>query len=296
VSKRNGHSGQINPSRRFTSWRTVTGVLIALLLIMVVFVSIAWRDTMADPVIRQTRITLPGLPAGSPPLRVALISDIHVAALVMPPSRLRKIVAQVNQLSPDLVVVTGDFVSTLPLLSSKYGAGKATTPLIDLRSRFGTIAVLGNHDHWVSPEVMRRVLERIGITVLSNSAVRRGPLLIGGLDDDFTGHADVAKMLAAMGPDHRSSIVISHSPDPFPELPSDIPVMLAGHTHCGQIRYPWGGTPATMSHYGQRFVCGRIDENGHSLIVTAGLGTSVLPFRFLVKPDIWLVTLVPPAR
>jgi predicted MPP superfamily phosphohydrolase len=153
---------------------------------------------------------------------------------------------------------------------------------------------MGNHDHWVSTTIITRALERIGVTVLSNSAVRRGPLVIGGLDDDFTGHANMAATLKAVGPDRRSTLMISHSPDPFPEMPRDIPLMLAGHTHCGQIHYPWGGTPATMSHYGQRFVCGRVDENGHSLIVTAGLGTSVLPFRFLVKPDVWLVTLVPP--
>jgi uncharacterized protein len=256
--------------------------------------AIAWRDTMANPVVRRATVIMPGLPPGTPPLRVALISDIHVSSITMTPQRVRRIVAQVNTLSPDLVVVTGDFLSTMPLFSGHYGIGKATTPLIDLKSRYGTIAVMGNHDHWVSTTIITRALERIGVTVLSNSAVRRGPLVIGGLDDDFTGHANMAATLKAVGPDRRSTLMISHSPDPFPEMPSDIPLMLAGHTHCGQIHYPWGGTPATMSHYGQRFVCGRVDENGHSLIVTAGLGTSVLPFRFLVKPDVWLVTLVPP--
>jgi uncharacterized protein len=122
--------------------------------------------------------------------------------------------------------------------------------------------------------------------------VTRGPLRIGGLDDDFTGHADIKKMLAALGPRHGRELAIGHSPDSFPDLPNDIPLMLAGHTHCGQGRLPLIGAPFGNSRFGERYLCGRIDENGHTLIVSAGLGTSVLPFRFLVKPDMWLVTLV----
>ena len=64
--------------------------------------------------------------------------------------------------------------------------------------------------------------------------------------------------------------------------------MLAGHTHCGQLRYPWGGSPATMSRHGDRYACGLVREDGKVLITTAGLGTSVLPFRFGTRPEIWL--------
>jgi predicted MPP superfamily phosphohydrolase len=70
--------------------------------------------------------------------------------------------------------------------------------------------------------------------------------------------------------------------------------MLAGHTHCGQIAYPWGGSPATMSNYGDRYACGRIDGNGKVLVVGAGLGTTLIPLRLFTQPTIWLVELVPP--
>lgn len=70
--------------------------------------------------------------------------------------------------------------------------------------------------------------------------------------------------------------------------------MLAGHTHCGQLRYPWGGSPATMSRYGDRYSCGVVRQDGKVLITTEGLGTSVLPFRFGTKPEIWLIELRPP--
>ena len=86
-------------------------------------------------------------------------------------------------------------------------------------------------------------------------------------------------------------VLLSHSPDPFPNLPRGFGLMLAGHTHCGQLRYPWGGSPATMSRYGQRYACGLVRQNGNVLVTTAGLGTSVLPFRFGTRPEIWLIEL-----
>jgi len=147
----------------------------------------------------------------------------------------------------------------------------------------------GNHDHWRDIAAIRRELARRGAVVLANEARRFGPLVIGGLDDDYTGHADVPATLAAMAALGPAQVLLSHSPDPFPELPRPVGLMLAGHTHCGQLRYPWGGSPATMSRYGQRYACGLVRENGQVLIVGAGLGTSVLPFRFGTRPEIWSI-------
>jgi hypothetical protein len=91
----------------------------------------------------------------------------------------------------------------------------------------------------------------------------------------------------ALGP---AQVLLSHSPDPFPGLPRPVGLMLAGHTHCGQVRFPLIGAPVTNSRYGDRYACGLVREHGKVLIVTAGLGTSVLPFRFGARPDIWLIT------
>src|SRR6185503_19629065 len=132
-----------------------------------------------------------------------------------------------------------------------------------LRPRLATVAVPGNHDHWRNAAGVRRELERRGIVVLANAARRFGPVTIGGLDDDFTGHANLPATLRAMAGLGGAPIVLSHSPDPFPDLPRAAGVMLAGHTHCGQIRYPWGGGPATMSRYGERYACGEVRENGN---------------------------------
>ena len=88
-------------------------------------------------------------------------------------------------------------------------------------------------------------------------------------------------------------VLLSHSPDLFPALPDDIGLMLAGHTHCGQIRLPLIGAVSTMSDHGEHYACGLVREEGRTLIVSAGLGTSILPFRLGAPPDMWLVRLGP---
>ena len=253
----------------------------------------AWLDTMAEPLVRRATVALAQLPPGTAPLRVVLLSDIHVAGPDMPPSRLARIVRQVNALEPDLVLIAGDLVSDKRIATRHYPAADAIAPLGQLRPTLATVAVPGNHDHWRDIAEVRRELRRHGIVVLANEAQRFGPLAIGGLDDDYTGRADLPATLSALAALGGAPLLLSHSPDPFAEVPRSVPLMLAGHTHCGQLRYPWGGSPATMSRYGERYACGAVRENGKLLLVTAGLGTSVLPFRFGTRPDIWLIELRP---
>lgn len=268
-------------------------IALALLLLLVFCVAKAWHDTLADPVVRRAELRLPGLPPEVGRLKLLVMSDLHVAAPDMPPARLQRIVVQVNALQPDYVLITGDLISDRNLATRHYTLAQAIAPLAALKSRFGIVAVLGNHDHWRNAEIARSELAKAGVIVLTNGSARVGPLTIGGLDDDFTRHADPGRTVAAMRRLGPPWVVISHSPDPFPNLPSDLPLMLAGHTHCGQVRFPLIGALAYMSRYGDRYACGRIDENGRTLFVTAGLGTSVLPFRFGVLPDMWLVTVKP---
>ena len=253
----------------------------------------AYGVALSDPVVRRAQVALPGLPPGHRIL-VALLSDLHVAGPDMPPERLARIVAQVNGLQPDLVLLAGDFVSDKRLSTRRYEAADAIAPLAGLRARLGSFAVLGNHDHWRDSAAMVGALRGIGIPVLGNDAARAGPLAIGGLDDDFTGRADPVATLRHMAAIGGVPIVLSHSPDPFAELPATVPLMVAGHTHCGQIRLPLVGALATASEHGERYECGLIRENGKILVVSAGLGTSVLPLRLGAVPDLWLLTLEGP--
>jgi predicted MPP superfamily phosphohydrolase len=264
----------------------------ALLLLLAGIAVFAWMYHVAtsDPIVRAAVVEVRSLSA---PVRVILVSDIHVAGPDMPPARVRRIVSQINALHPDLVLLAGDFVSDKKLSTHKYSVAEAIAPFAGLRSRLTTIAVLGNHDHWRNAGETRRQLRRIGILVLDNASVRAGPLTVGGVDDPFTGYDNLARTLDQMRAQPEPRILVTHSPDVFPKVPDDVVLTLAGHTHCGQIRVPFIGALSTMSAYGDRYACGRIDENGRILIVSAGVGTSLLPLRLGAVPDIWLIELRP---
>lgn len=249
-----------------------------------------WQAT-ADPVVRWLTIKVPDWPATAPPMLLVLMSDLHVAGPETPPSRLARVVAQVNAVHPDLVLIAGDFVTEKRTATTLYDADAAIAPLAALRPRLGTLAVMGNHDHWLDSRAVHAALAKARITVLDNRAVRVGPLAIGGVDDDFTRHADAPRVVAELARIGGVPIVLSHSPDIFPKLPATIPLTLAGHTHCGQIVLPLIGPVATASRYRERYLCGLVQEGGKRLIVTAGIGTSILPFRLGAAADLWVIEL-----
>ena len=252
-----------------------------------------YRQARADPVVRRAQVAMPGWPADAAPIRAVLISDIHVAGPDIPPARLRHIVARINALAPDVVLIAGDLVSDKRTATRHYPTAEAIAPLAGLRPRLATIAVLGNHDHWRDAGAVAAALEKAGIRLLDNDAVAVGPLAVGGLDDDYTGQDDLPATLAAMAALPGVPVLLSHSPDPFPQVPRSVPLTVAGHTHCGQIALPLIGPVSTMSEHGDRYACGLVREDGKILVVGAGLGTSLLPLRIGAPPDLWLLELGP---
>lgn len=249
-----------------------------------------YANATAEPRVVRSRVVLPGLER---PLRALLLADIHVAGPDMPPERLERIVAKANSLRPDVVLIAGDLVSDKRLATRRYPMAEAIAPLAALRAPLGTFAVLGNHDHWRDAGAARAALEAAGVRVLANEAAAAGPLAVAGLGDAFTGRDDPDATIAAVRATPGARLLVSHSPDPFPDLPPDVPLMLAGHTHCGQIRLPLVGAISTMSDHGERYACGEIREGGRTLIVSAGLGTSLLPLRYGTAPELRLIELVP---
>jgi predicted MPP superfamily phosphohydrolase len=262
--------------------------------LLILLLGWCYWSAIADPTFREARVTLPGYPAGQAPVRVALLSDIHVQGPDMPPERLARIVEQVNAQRPDLVLIAGDFLGTRSLSTRHYSPAEIAAPLRGLQARLGVIAVLGNHEHmYGDARAMRAALAAVGVRVLANQAVQAGPLAVGGLDDQVSGHNRDSQTYGAMRGLPGARVLLSHSPDPFATLPPDIGLMLAGHTHCGQIVLPLYGAWDTGSAYGDRYACGFVEQNGRRLITSAGLGASILPFRLLAPPDIWLVTIGP---
>ncbi len=227
-------------------------------------------------------------------MRAVLISDVHVAGPDMPPERLARIVAQINALEPDVVFIAGDLVSEKRIATHHYTAAEIVAPLAELDAPLGVVVVPGNHDHWFDWEGLRAELDRHGIRVLQNEAAQIGPLAVGGVDDAYTRRDDLPLVIQAMRELEGGRLILTHSPDITPQFPADVSLVLAGHTHCGQISLPLIGAPAYMSQYGDRYACGEITENGRTIIVGAGLGTSLLPLRFGTRAEVWLITLVPP--
>jgi predicted MPP superfamily phosphohydrolase len=273
--------------------RILKRLFLALALAGTLLLAFSYWTAVSDPVVRNARIAVAGWPSGARPLRLLLMSDVHVGGPDMPPARVRRIVDQINRLSPDIVLIAGDLVTDKRLATRYYSHDEAVAPLATLRPRLGTIAVLGNHDHWRDSAAAHRALARAGIRVLDNQAVQVGPVAVGGLDDDFTGRADLAATLAALRKLSGPKLILSHSPDPFADPAPDVFLMLAGHTHCGQVSPPLVGPLSTMSRYGRRYACGLVREGGRILVVTAGLGTSGIPLRLGAVPDMWLVEIGP---
>ena len=147
-------------------FRKVRIALALAALVLAVLVAKAWRDTMAEPVVRRTVVALAGLPPGTRPIRAVLLSDIHVAGPDMPPERVARIVRQLNALHPDLVLIAGDFVSDRGLATRHYSIEDSIAPLGQLRPTTATVAVAGNHDHWRDAGAIERTLRRHGVVGL----------------------------------------------------------------------------------------------------------------------------------
>jgi len=267
-------------------------VLGAALVVMLLLSAIGYREARRDPVVRHHAMALENWPAGAPPVRVLLMSDIHVAWPDMPPARVQRIVGQINALKPDIVLIAGDIASGR-LLSIHYSKAEVVAALRGLKARYGVFAVYGNHEHRLGPVEFRRELTKLGIHTLVNDAAYAGPLVIGGVDDDTSSHAELGQtqqraLALAKARGDAPIILFTHNPAIFPWMAEGIPLMLAGHSHCGQIKLG-RLSRSWLNPYRSAAPCGVSWLGGRTLIVTAGLGTSGPPMRFHAPPDLWMI-------
>jgi predicted MPP superfamily phosphohydrolase len=257
---------------------------------------IGLQGAIARPEARKLDLALRGWPADQASLTVALMADIHLGNRAMDAGRLNSIVDDVNRARPDLVLIAGDFVVGHERRGAAEHAAGLQQPLSRLRAPLGVVAVLGNHDHWTDPEVVRSALAHAGITVLTNNSVRRGPLAIIGVDDAFSHHDDVAAAISSWKGIGGFPILLTHSPDLVHRLGRDIPLVMAGHTHCGQVVLPWIGPLVSRSPrqhwrtlYDPKYRCGVVHAVDRTVVVTAGLGSGTNPIRFGAPSDWWLI-------
>lgn len=245
-------------------------------------------------VVREQTIQIDNWPQQLDGLRIAVLSDIHADDWFVDDKKLRTIVEQTNQLQPELIVILGDYMSSNGHVTRRVGPERFGAILKDLRAPLGVYSVLGNHDWWYSGIQVRRGLEKNGIQVLENEVihfdVRGTQLWLVGLADLWTRRQAIADTIE-MVPEGAPVIALTHNPDIFPDLPPRVPLLLAGHTHGGQVRLPLIGSVVESSDFGDRYVKGHVFENNHHLFVTTGIGTSIVPVRFGVPPEIVLLTI-----
>ena len=221
-------------------------------------------------------------------IKIVFASDFHIKPHQQ--RRLEKVVEIINEQNPDLVLSTGDFVSghlkqtTMQPEDIAKGLGK-------IKSKYGFYTTLGNHDQWYGVKKITKALEENNIKVLHNANKK---LIINGKSVYIAGiqynPENIFQISKAIDNTQKPTILLTHSPDEFRKIPQDyVNLILAGHTHGGQIRIPFIGALFTASSYGDKYAKGFIEEDGKKMITTTGIGTSILPIRFNCIPEIIII-------
>lgn len=222
-------------------------------------------------------------------LRIVVIGDIHGGAPFIDEAKIRDVVDLANSAKPDLILLAGDYVARGMIGSRPFPIERIATLLQKLRARFGVYAVLGNHDHWENAARISREIAKQGIPVLENRsvAIRNGDQIIylAGIGDRFS-DADDQRLALDHIPAEQGALCFTHSPDVFPDLPAACALTVAAHTHGGQVWLPLLGRLIVPSRFGQRYAAGIIREGTKTLFVSTGVGTSIIPVRFLVPPEV----------
>lgn len=240
--------------------------------------------------VERLRLSLPGLPRAFHGLTIAQISDLHVGPYIGA-QEVRAAVEAVMALQADVIVITGDFVSSLAHAEAKI----IETALAPLSAPLGGYGIMGNHDWWNDRKVVRRAVEGAGLTMLQNERVaftRAGEsLYLAGLDDYWQGKADLAKTLSGLTAD-APVILLVHEPD-YADLAARDPrvlLQLSGHSHGGQVRLPFIG-PLELPRYAHRYPLGLQKAGDLWVYTNRGIGVTGLPVRFNCRPEVTLLTL-----
>lgn len=260
--------------------------------------------------VKRRELALPRLPPALDGLRIAHLSDFHLSRIVAR-DYLARCVAAAMAAQPDLVLLTGDFITRKP----RYIADVPEV-LQPLAAPLGVYAVLGNHDSVVGANAVAAAVAASGATMLRNRHERvsfRGvDFWLAGIDCPHHEQYRVA--------DHRRSgwaqlyrryldsalrgipagsfrILLAHTPDVIRDAARlGVDLMLSGHTHGGQVRFPLLGATVVPSRYGHRYAAGEFHVDGAALYVSRGLGTVRFPMRFLCRPELAILTLRRRAR
>jgi len=248
--------------------------------------------TLIEPynyLISETDVYINDLPERFENYRITQLTDLHHSR-ILGIDEVRRVVQLAQQTKPDMFVLTGDYST-----SYRRYIEPCTEALGILSAPEGVWAVLGNHDHYTDAELTTRALKRQHISVLDNqnTSLRRGSdsIQLSGIDDWTWNAADWTKAFAGLN-NAVPTVLLSHQPNVLEfEQTRNVSLILSGHTHGGQIKLPWLGTPAKFATKDLRFAQGLFRHNDVQLYVSTGTGVIGLPIRFGVRPEIAVLRL-----
>ena len=248
------------------------------------------RAAITEPymlTIEHERIELKRLPKSFESFRVVQLSDIHHGPF-SDPSQIERAVDTANRLQPDIIALTGDYIS-----KERHYAAPCAEMLGRLRARFGVYAVLGNHDHWVDAALITDLFRAEGITMLVNQGMRfelnGSAFWLAGVDDTMVGLEDISLALAGSREDEMK-LLLAHNPIVLRRAArADVDLVLSGHTHGGQVALR--SEPSASGGPRRRFLKGLGRLGNTQIYVNRGLGTVVLPIRYGCPPEVSLLEL-----
>lgn len=244
----------------------------------------------ADQVaVTYRQFIFPTLPKQFENFKITFLSDLHRGPTTSS-EFLERVIAITNSLDSDLIALGGDYVFKYPAYINSVAK-----ILSKLKAPFGVFAVFGNHDYWNNIVEMRNAFQRVGIIDLTNTGKwiqkQEDRIRIAGVGDLWEDQQDLE---AALGDSTNDDFVIllSHNPDFAPEVDTEkVKLILSGHTHGGQVNFPFIGPLFTNSKYGRKYSQGEIKTNKSILYISRGIGTVEVPIRINCKPEILHLTL-----
>jgi predicted MPP superfamily phosphohydrolase len=241
------------------------------------------HNDVYDIEVTKHELFIDHLPEAFDGYRIAFLTDTHVAPIIRP-AFYTEAVAQVTRFDPDLVLLGGDFVSF-----NRHIALMADLLLTDLSARNGVYAVLGNHDYWSKADEVRAAMEARGVEFLTNRnvTIQRGNdrIQLLGVDEIYRGTPDVGAAFENIDP-ALPTVAVSHHPDVIDLLGGRVvDLLVCGHTHGGQIRFPFFGAIVVPSAHEDEFASGFHRVGNVLMYVSRGLG-SIPPLRILCRPEV----------
>jgi predicted MPP superfamily phosphohydrolase len=251
--------------------------------------------TRAQPhKVHRLQLTLPGWPRWQRPLRIAFLSDFHTGSHAGDVARLARIVDEAAGFAPDLVLFGGDYINLQPFGGGRVPPRVIAAVLGRLAGPAGQFAILGNHDVYYRAHEVSDALREHGIAVLNDErstfAHEGSTVTIVGIPDAHVTRTEPHALLTSLP--NAPTLVLAHDPVWFAHMPAGPHLMLSGHTHGGQIRLPGIGAVVNASAAPLRWSHGLVVEDGRTLYVTGGLGTSGLPLRIGMPPEYAIIEIV----